>query len=276
MTRPHGYARYRLDGCRCYVCGWARSQYDDNRTRALIAGTWQPWVDAEPVRTHIRYLQSCDMGLRTIAARAGVDRKRLQAVLHGRPERGTPAQKKLRPAPAAAILEVEPTLDNLAGKTVINAVGTVRRLRALVAVGWPQQHVAEAMGWTPSNFGQLLRSESVIVRTARLVQDVYDRLHRTDPAKHSATPLGMERARQRAAALGWAPVGAWDDETIDDPEAFPDWTGNCGTPEGFWAHRSLAAPACQPCRDAFNADQRARRAPSAVRQQHPPLQKGPS
>lgn len=215
----HGYARYRLDGCRCYTCAWARSQYDDNRTRALIAGTWQPWADAEPVRVHVRHLQSCGMGLRTIAARAGVDRQRLQDVLHGRPERGTPPQEKVRPALAVAVLSVEPMLENLAPSTLINPVGTRRRIQALIAIGWPQQHLADRLGMTPSNFSEMIRREHVLVRRALQVRALYDELWRADPAEHGATAVGMTRARRTAEANGWPPPGAWDDDVIDDPQA---------------------------------------------------------
>ena len=46
-------------------------------------------------------------------------------------------------------------------------------------------------------------------------------------------------------------MGAWDDDTIDDPAAFPDWTGKCGTPDGYDAHYKMKIlPSCQPCRDA--------------------------
>ncbi|MCC9154884.1 hypothetical protein LZP81_30910 [Streptomyces parvulus] len=259
MTRPHGYARYRLDGCRCYECGWARSRYDENRDKAIIAGTWQPWVDAEPVRVHVRTLQSCEMGLRTIAARAGVERKRLQALLNGRPERGTPPQKTMRPAAAAAILAVEPTLENLAPRTLISPVGTRRRIRALVAVGWPHQHLASHLGMTPGNFSQMLARPTVLARRALAVRAMYEALWRADPAEYGASIRGMRDARARAAAEGWAPPGAWDDDALDDPETQPDWTGQCGTVQGFWAHRYITAPPCPPCRDAFNADGRERR-----------------
>ena len=249
-NRPHGYARYRLDGCRCYTCGWARAQYEDNREQAIRRGTWQPHVDAEPIRTHIRHLQACDMGLRAIAAAAQVDRKRLQGIITGRPDRGTGPQEKVRPALAAAILAVEPTLDNLAPSTLINPTGTRRRLHALVAGGWPQQHLAGQLGMTASNFGTMLRREHVLVRRARAVRGLYDALWRANPAEYGASPAGITRARQHAAAQGWAPVGAWDDDSIDDPAAFPDWTGQCGTAEGYAAHQRREIPYCQPCRDA--------------------------
>jgi hypothetical protein len=265
-TRPHGYARYRLDGCRCYTCGWARSQYDENRAKAITAGTWQPWTDAEPVRAHIRTLQDCGMGLRAIAAAAGVDRKRLQAITAGRSERVTGPQEKVRPALAAAVLAVEPTLDNLAPSTLINPAGTRRRIQALVAIGWPQRHLAVRLGMTPNNFGAMLGREHVLVRRALAVRDLYDQLWQADPLDHGATPAGVTRARKHAATNRWAPPAAWDDDRIDDPAAFPDWTGQCGTPQGYAIHVRLGLmPACQPCRDARNARMRQqRRAQKAV------------
>jgi hypothetical protein len=262
--REHGYARYRLDGCRCYICGYARSRYDENRTKAITAGTWQPWVDAEPVRSHIRSLQSCGMGLRTIANCAGVDRKRLQAVLNGRPERGTSPQEKVRPELASAVLSVEPTLENLAPSTLISPVGTRRRIRALVAVGWPQHYLAAHLGMTPSNFGSMVTRDYVLVRRALQVRAMYDALWRADPAERGASPGGITRAKRYASDRRWAPVGAWDDDTIDNPNASPDWTGQCGTYEGYIAHRALPWPACRPCRDAYNVQRRGTR-PSRVK-----------
>lgn len=258
-TRPHGYARYRLDGCRCYVCGWAVAQYNDAREYAMRRGAWQPWTDATPVRCHIRRLQSCGMGLRAIAAAASVDRKRLQHITSGRPERGMGPQEKVRPALAAAVLAVEPTLDNLAPSTLISPVGTRRRVQALVAAGWPQHHLAAHIGMSPGNFGTMLGREHVLVRRALAVRAMYDALWKADPAERGATAAGITRARGHAAANGWAPVGAWDDDTIDDPAAYPDWTGQCGTPEGARIHYAQGIPACQPCRDARIAARRAAR-----------------
>lgn len=219
--RPHGYARYRLDGCRCYTCGWARAQYEDNRQHAIQRGTWQPYTDAEPVRIHIRTLQSCSMGLRAIAAAAGIDRKRLQAVLTGRPERGTGPQEKIRPALAKAILAVEPTLENLAPGTLLNPAGTRRRVQVLVAMGWPQQHLADRLDMTPSNFGAMIRRDHVLARRALQVRALYDQLWNADPAQHGATSAGITRARKHATSHGWPPPAAWDDDTIDNPESTP-------------------------------------------------------
>ncbi len=250
-TRPHGYARYSLDGCRCYVCGLAASEYNARRARMIAYGTWEPFVPAQPVREHIEALRACGMGLRTIAAAADVSRQRLHSIASGRSERGTGPQEKVRPTIAAAIIAVEPTLENLAPHAPIASTGTHRRLHALVAGGWPQAQLAHRIGWTEGNFSTLLTSRRVLVRTALLVRSLYDLLWAQDPLEHGVLLHDVNRARNHAASRNWAPVGAWDDDTIDDPDAFPDWTGNCGTPKGFWAHYRLRIrPVCAPCRAA--------------------------
>lgn len=258
--RPHGYARYRLDGCRCYTCGYARSRYDENRTKAITAGTWQPYVDASPVRAHIRTLQDCGMGLRTIASAASIDRKRLQAILNGRTDRGTGPQEKVRPDLAAAVLAVEPTLENLAPATLIHPVGTRRRLHALVAAGWPQARLAERLDMTPANYSSMLQREHVLVRRALAARALYEDLWNADPREHGVGLQPYNRARNQAKARQWAPLGAWDDDTIDDPAAQPDWTGRCGTPEGYNAHRGHRIPLCEPCREAAAEHRRERKA----------------
>lgn len=259
-SRPHGYARYKLDGCRCYTCGYAVSQYNAARERAIAYGTWQPWADAEPVRQHLIDLRACGLGLRRIAVLAGVDRKRLQAILGGRPERGTGPQEKVRPELAAAVLAIQPTLDNLGSAVVIAGTGTTRRLQALVAGGWPQARLAARLNQTPGNFGHVITAERVLVRTARAVRDLYGELWLANPRQHGVDAQAYSRARNYGAAHAWAPAGAWDEDTIDDPAAFPDWTGACGTPNGPQVHCRYGIPVCQPCREAYRAYRNERQA----------------
>ncbi|WP_050506943.1 hypothetical protein [Streptomyces rimosus] len=220
--RPHGYARYKLDGCRCYVCGYAVAQWRDAREQAVRRGQWQPYVNAAPVRTHLHRLQACGLGLRRIAQVAGVDRKRLQAILNGRPERGTPPQHQVRPRLAQAVLAIEPTEELLAPATAIDATGTRRRVQALVAAGWPQARLAAHLRMAPGSITALLARERVCVRTARAVRALYDRLWRADPHQLGVGAQAYSRARNQARSRGWAPVGAWDDDTLDDPAAVPN------------------------------------------------------
>lgn len=263
--RPHGSrAKYTAEKCHCKPCRQANRKAMSERSRLLAYGQWNPFVDAAPVREHIHYLQSCGMGLRTIAAAANVNRKTFQAILKGRPARDKGPQDKVRPTVAAAILAIEPTLETLAPSTPISPLGTRRRIHALVAAGWPQHHLAARLGMFDRNFSQMLTREHVLVYRARAVIALYEELWQADPAAHGVGAQPISRAVNQARANGWAPAGAWDDETIDDPAAFPDWTGQCGTPRGYAAHlRHRILPACPPCNDARNNHRKGLRAVSA-------------
>jgi len=238
--RPHGYARYRLDGCRCYVCGWARARYDDARNRRITAGTWQPFTDAQPVREHLAALAATGMGQRRIAQLAGISHGALTGLLRGR--RGNPPSARVRRETADAVLAVTPGPAGLAPNAVIDGTGTARRVQALCCIGWTLTEQARHVGWLVSNYAGLTAGHPVTARNARLVAGLYDQLSMTPaPAGHPSA-----RARRFAAGKGWAPPLAWDDDTIDDPKARP--VGYTGQPkrepvaEFAAAYRQVAAP----------------------------------
>lgn len=258
-TRDHGtYVKYKLDGCRCYPCCFAESQYRTNRSRAIAYGTWQPYVDAEPVRAHVRTLGEFGIGWMRLARIAGVPRGTVSKLLYGDPSRSMGPSKRLLPKNAAALLAVEPTLDNLGGHAHIDGTGTRRRLQALVAAGWPQTRIALRIGIGASNFNKTLHDDRPVrVSTARKAMALYEELWRADPRDHGVPQHIYDRTRCYARAHRWAPVGAWDDDVIDNPEAFPDWTGRCGTPGGYSDHYRFHIPVCEPCRQAGLAHRKA-------------------
>lgn len=96
--------------------------------------------------------------------------------------------------------------------------GTIRRLQALCALGWTQGEIATRLGVTRSRVSHLMRhsNKGVKPETAQAVTAVYDSLSMT-------VRVGREAGRMRryAAAKGWAPPLAWDDETIDNAAARP-------------------------------------------------------
>ncbi|MFB4320645.1 hypothetical protein [Actinomadura sp. 21ATH] len=221
-ARPHGYARYRLDGCRCYTCAAAVHAYDQHRARAIAYGTWHPFVDAEPARAHVRALLAAGLGTRSIAAAAGVPRQSIQYLLRGRPRGGGPAQpppERIRPATAAAILSVDLTLDRLPPATRIDATGTRRRVHALAVAGWPHAQVAAHIGTARGNLTAAIKQPRVTVATALKVRAACRALWGLDPASHGVAPHRVEATRRRAQQAGWAPLAAWDD--IDDPAERP-------------------------------------------------------
>lgn len=209
--RPHGYARYKLDGCRCNVCGFAVSEYTRLRRNAIRTGTWR--VDAELVRTHVRSLMAAGMGRRRIAAVAAVSDSVLSTHLYGR--NGRPAPATMRHDLAQRLLAVVP---DLAPNARVPAIGTARRIQALATIGWTLTEVASAIGWTVQNLARLVSPSTagVAVRTARDVAGLYERLSMTAPSGP-----GAKRARAMARRHGWVPPLAWNEGAIDDPKAQP-------------------------------------------------------
>ena len=265
--RPHGSrAKYVVEKCRCKPCKKANRREENHRTRQQTYGRWQPYVDAEPIREHVRALGAYGIGWKRVAKLAGVQATVVSKLLYGDRRRGMGPSKGLRPENAEKILAVRAVPENLGSAVGVEGAGTRRRLQVLVAGGWPQAQLAPRLDMGPGNFGTLIHAEGVevLAATARSVTALYEQLWRADPVEHGVTLQAASRARNQARANGWAPVGAWDDDTIDDPEAFPDWTGLCGTPQGYDAHYTHhLLPACPPCRDAKKADRQARKAVAA-------------
>lgn len=221
--RAHGYARYRLDGCRCYTCARAVSEYEARRRRLIAYGQWQPYVDAEPVRAHVRILMSAGIGRRTIARASGVPEGTLKKLLYGRRTADRAPSRRVRQEAARRILRLTPSVELLAAGTPVDATGTTRRLQALIAVGWTQTALAARLGWTVANFHRLLQQTRVTAGTARAVRALYDDLWNV-PATGDGQVGRQAAARDRNTARrnDWPPPMAWDDDSIDDPDARPD------------------------------------------------------
>jgi hypothetical protein len=257
VGRPHGNVKYHLEHCRCTVCRNAARDYDNNRRRAMAYGRWQPFVDAEPVRQHVKALGEFGIGWIRVAKLARVSTGGVSKLLYGDRPRNLPPSRRVRPETALKLLSVEPTLANMGDAVPVDGTGTRRRLQALVAAGWTQSELARRLVMQRANFGRTIVSDLVSVRTVRATLALYDELWRQDPVVHGVPAHRAAAARQIAKAQGWAPVGAWDDDTIDDPATLPDWTGMCGTPVGYRVHRRIGVPACQPCKSAYSAVRKA-------------------
>jgi hypothetical protein len=239
------------------------AEYARNRRRQQAYGRWQPYVDAGPVRAHVRELMAYGVGWMRLAELSGIPKSTVEKLLYGCPSRGTDPSRRIRPETASKLLAVRPAPGLLAGAVNTGATGTRRRLQALVAAGWPQSHLAARLGMNSSNFGNTLRWPRVLVSTDRAARALYDELWNADPCEHGVLLSSYTRARVHAAQRGWAPVGAWDEGSIDDPDAFPDWTGSCGTAKGARAHYHHGIlPVCAPCRNAAAAERHGRRSSS--------------
>ena len=98
------------------------------------------------------------------------------------------------------------------GPLLIDGVGTRRRLEALARIGWSFAELGERLGVSARaarKFGTGLVHRDTAVRVARLYDELWDQ------------PGGSVHAAARAAAKGWLPPLAWDDDALDDPDAVP-------------------------------------------------------
>lgn len=114
---------------------------------------------------------------------------------------------------AAARYEQERQLAILAGRPLlVDKTSSIRRLRALQAIGWSSRTLSLMLGRRSRYLDVLAtRANHATIRAglAEEIADLYQRLHMT-PGPSTVT-------RSRALAKGWAPPLAWDD--IDNDPA---------------------------------------------------------
>lgn len=136
----------------------------------------------------------------------------------------------------------------------VASLGARRRLQALCAAGYPGIFMADWLNWPRPMASRFMRGKSgatfIYAYTDQAVRAMYAKLENSKPADFGITPLSEHRAKNRAKANDWAPPIYWDDDTIDDPDGFPEWTGHCGTIYGLTLHRRRDIPTCDACRRA--------------------------
>lgn len=196
-----------------------KAAYERYRTRQKAYGRWEPYVDAEPARAHVRALQAAGMGWRRIAAVAGLSTNVVSKLLYGCSPRGMAPSKRIRPDTAAKLLAV--TVD-LADHQTVDATGTRRRIHALVACGWSFAKLANKLGMTNTNLIALVDRPQVIVAKHRAVAELYEQLWNEEPPNSThRDKISVNRARNMARREGWSLPMDWDEDTIDDPTATP-------------------------------------------------------
>ena len=220
----HGtHACYVLDECRCYDCSRANADYERARAKRHAYGRFgNDWVDAGPVRDHVKALQAQGLGLKGIVRLSGYSQGGMTKLMYGL--NGHAPTRRIRRESAEKILAVRATLDTLAGGVVIDGTGTHRRLQALMTLGWSQSKLAAEIGYSVRNFNHLVQGKrDVTVTNARAVADLYERLWNTEPPRATIGDRGAHtRSKRYAADHGWVGPMWWDTDTIDDPTARPN------------------------------------------------------
>lgn len=94
-------------------------------------------------------------------------------------------------------------------------IGGRRRIQALMAMGWRHQDLTPLLGLNTANIVHQ-QGEWFTKRKHDAIKDLYGRLW---DKRGPATTLSINRITK----AGYAPPLAWDDETIDDPNAVADF-----------------------------------------------------
>jgi hypothetical protein len=227
----------------------AQARWQRRRRRLIGYGQWQPFANAEPVREHVIAIRATGMSLKNLSTTTGVTLATLNHLMYG--GSGHPPAAQLRTESATALLAYWPHLNDYVDAAVIDATGTRRRLQALAAIGIPAKAIHQHINFvTCPTIGRARFSEQVTARLARAVRDFYNQASGNPAEDQDINPWVAARCRTAATNRGWAPPNTWDDDTIEDPDAIPQWTGHCGTDRGWWTHRLAAIPVCQPCETA--------------------------
>lgn len=169
------------------------------------------YVDAGPVREHVHQLRAKGATYRGIAQLASVSPNSVYKVAAG--------QRHVQRPTAAKILAVTPELlfQRREADDFVPGVGAARRLQALAALGHNPTTIAAAMG--PGATPAIVRNTRAEAG-AWISRLNYDRTVAAYEALWNR-PGTSNQTRSAAAKLGYAPPLAWDDDTIDDPDAEP-------------------------------------------------------
>lgn len=202
---PHGTRACYLRGCRQPECSTAHYRYmsrlklDHHRGHRRL-------TPATTAANHIRQLTAANWSLTQIATTAQCSTSAIIDIHHGKRTTITPTTEQriltVPLGPPPAVQYADPT-------------GTVRRVRALVAIGYPITRIGPAIGLTRGGISRIARGEvaGVLPATARAIADLY--------REWAGKPGTSTRARAHAAREGWHGPLAWDDN-IDDPTALPE------------------------------------------------------
>jgi transcriptional regulator with XRE-family HTH domain len=194
------YACYRR-GCRRDECRTAdriyRKRYELRRLSGIPSHVPGPVVAA-----HLRTLTGSGWTIRAIATKAGVSERAIAYILNG--------QTKVLRAKALALLAVQP-LDE---SPRVDPTGSIRRVQALAAIGWPVVWTAAQTGYHPSYLFNIISGGARSI--PRDVANRFTALYR----EYSRQPGPSEHVRSIARRNNWHGPLAWDD--IDDPACKPD------------------------------------------------------
>jgi hypothetical protein len=180
--RAHGDRLRYIAGCRCFDCRRANSAYEATRQKARAAGDWNGLVDAEKARAHLKQLSEQGVGRRSVAAASDVADSVLSEIIAGR-------KLKVRALTERKILAV--TRAAAGDGALVPGKQTWKRINELLRDGYTKAELALRLGAKTPNLQ--LKKDFVTVRSAHLVERLYDELRSTSAKRTLAV---LEKLRE--------------------------------------------------------------------------------
>jgi hypothetical protein len=196
----------------------AYNRWCRQRRRLIALGQWEPFVDPEPVRQRIRAISQAGMSITVLTKRLSLPPTALEHVMW---KRHGVASAGVRRETAEAVMGFWPSLEDFPAHSLIDSTGTRRRIEALFTLGWTQRYLSGRLSVDERSFSRALAKPKVTADLARKVAAVYDELWKRPPYESEIAETPAHRMRLHAAAMKYVGPLAWDDDTIDDPDALP-------------------------------------------------------
>jgi hypothetical protein len=219
------------------------------------------WRDPAPFRERLTQLHKC-MFFTQISALTGIAESTLKD--HYYNERSTvhvDTVKKLFaiPLPSGDIPSNED-----------RKRGAVRIVHGLLARGFSLMVMTEFLPTTYASLSNLSSENSAgwhgmsTEMYAHFVT-MATKLEKAKPVDFGIAIVTQNMNKSRARNNQWAPIGCWDLDTVHRADVFPEWTGACGTIEGYRLHLAYdilvkrikrsqhsdrRSVLCEPCLDA--------------------------
>ena len=179
-------------------------------------------IDAEPVRRHLELLAAANVGPTRVATLTGLALETVAGFVrpYSSGTRRYGRKRKVHPDVAAKILALDPETTT---PGIVDATGSIRRIQALCAAGWPMLHLAGRLGINERTVRMLPRQSRMTARLAAQIAAMYEELRQQKPRAHGVSATSIKRARNRAKANRWPTIAYWADrmDAIDDPHFEP-------------------------------------------------------
>jgi hypothetical protein len=173
---------------------------------------------------------------------------------------------RIRPVDERLVLGIVPDAVVDGRGSSLTGLASRRRLQAMCHDGFGPASMAMLSGMGGSTLHRQMNGsfdsspDRLPAVTIARILELYLKLDGVWPGDLGVTSFQIKRAKNTALKNNYAPRHCWDDDTIDDPDAFPEWTGECGTEGGYKIHqreghefhvRGRIYVGCAECRKAM-------------------------